>query len=314
MAVTVYRSTDTSAPTLSGTAGDLVNLLDKCLVAGYGSKTAAGWSKPYTGTNAAVFRMGGGNQFYLDVNDNSPGAATSQEARLRGYEAMTAVATGTAPFPTVAQLAAGIIVRKSAAASGTTRVWTLIADDRTFYLLIQTGDTAGMWFCFAFGDLYSYLSTSDGYRTMIMGRNNESSALATGERADTTVGTIGGSGSSSGHYLARSYTALGASIAWGALGDDIKAGVAGVLRGTMALPHPVDGAIWLSPVFVTESTAVMRGKLRGFMQWLHTVASFADQDTVSGAGPYAGRTFLLFKTTGNSNAYCIDISGPWDTN
>src|SRR5262245_26448894 len=134
MAVTVYRSTDSSAPTLSGTAGDLVNVLDKCLVAGYGSKTAAGWSKPFTGTNAAVFRMGGGNQFYLDVNDNGPGAGTGQEARVRGYETMTAVATGTGPFPTVAQLAAGIIVRKSAALSGTTRAWVMVADDRSFYL------------------------------------------------------------------------------------------------------------------------------------------------------------------------------------
>src|SRR4029077_17944641 len=160
---------------LSGTAGDLVNVLDKCLVAGYGSKTGAGWSKPFTGTNAAVFRQGAGNQMYLDVNDNSPGAATAQEARVRGYETMSAVATGTGPFPTVAQSANGLFVRKSAAASGTARVWCVIADDRTFYLLIQSGDVAGQWYGVAFGDYYSFVTGTDNYRTMIIARNLEAS-------------------------------------------------------------------------------------------------------------------------------------------
>lgn len=39
MTIHVFRSTDTGAPTLSGTAGDLTNLLDKLLVDGYNSKT-----------------------------------------------------------------------------------------------------------------------------------------------------------------------------------------------------------------------------------------------------------------------------------
>ena len=37
--VKVYKSTDRGAPTLSGTAGDLVYLLDACLVNGYNSRT-----------------------------------------------------------------------------------------------------------------------------------------------------------------------------------------------------------------------------------------------------------------------------------
>ena len=67
MTVRLYRSTDGSAPTLSGTAGDLINLLDKCLVSGYGSSTAAGWTKPYTSTNAAAFRPGLGLQYYINI-------------------------------------------------------------------------------------------------------------------------------------------------------------------------------------------------------------------------------------------------------
>ena len=39
----VYKSTDTSAPVLVGGVSSLINLLDKCLVTGYGSKTAKRW-------------------------------------------------------------------------------------------------------------------------------------------------------------------------------------------------------------------------------------------------------------------------------
>lgn len=39
MTIHVFKSTDTGAPTLSGTAGDFVNLLDKLLVDGYNSQT-----------------------------------------------------------------------------------------------------------------------------------------------------------------------------------------------------------------------------------------------------------------------------------
>jgi hypothetical protein len=313
VAVNVYRSSDSSAPTLSGTAGDLVNLLDKTLVSGYGSKTAAGWSKPYTGTNSAVFRMGAGNQFYLDVNDNGPGAATAQEARVRGYETMSAVATGTGPFPTTAQLSAGIVVRKSAAASGTTRTWCLIADDRTFYLFVQTGDVAGQWWGFSFGDLYSYVTGTDNYRTVIIGRVVENSASGGNEWLEMTSSTV--LSTLTGHYMARVYTGLGGSVNVGKVGDNSKGIALGsALRGVFAVPHPVDGAVWLSPVFVNDSTVTVRGKLRGFYHYLHTVASFTDQDTVAGAGVYSGHTFLLFKTTGQGGVHCIDITGAWDTN
>ena len=40
-APTIYRSTDASAPVLTGEVGKLVDLLDACLVNGYGAKSAA---------------------------------------------------------------------------------------------------------------------------------------------------------------------------------------------------------------------------------------------------------------------------------
>ena len=51
MTVRVYRWDDASAPVLTGEVGKLAALLKACLVTGYGSKTAAGWSNPYSATN-----------------------------------------------------------------------------------------------------------------------------------------------------------------------------------------------------------------------------------------------------------------------
>src|SRR5690348_12633571 len=126
----VYSSSDTGAPVLTGQAGSLIAVLDACLVNGYGTQTAAGWTKAFSGTNKADYRMAGGNQFYLDVDDSAAQTAAGKEANVRGYEAMTALATGTNAFPTTTQFAApGQVIRKSATADATSRGWILVADD-----------------------------------------------------------------------------------------------------------------------------------------------------------------------------------------
>ncbi len=304
--VTVYRNTDSSAPTLSGTAGDLVNLFDKCLVTGYGSKAAAGWSKPYTGTNTAVFRMGGGNQFYLNLDDNSPGAGGATEARARGYEVMTAVGTGTGLFPTVAQVTNGIIPRKSAAANATTRSWVVVADDRTVYLYVLTADTANVYLSFMFGDFYSYLA-SDNYRTMIAGRITENN----GSASDFLSRLAPAKAALSGHFVARNYTGLGTSAVAGKYGDSSVNNTA--LTGNITFPNPVDGGLYGSPCFLyVPDAATIRGQLRGFWHQLHTATGFADFDTVSGSG----RTFTFLKQTidGSSAAFLMETSDTWDTN
>jgi hypothetical protein len=278
---------------------------------GTNTKAAAGWTKPFTGTSRASFRMGGGNQMYLDVNDNGPGAGTFKEARVSGFETMSAVGTGTGQFPTVAQMATNLFVRKSATADATARVWTVIADDRTFYLLIQAGDNASWWYCTVFGDFLSYLAGTDNYRTVLIARITENSATAATERADFIPNATGIA--TTGHFVARAYTGLGGSLNIAKLGDYFKAGGTNTLVGNIPLPSPVDGQAWIAPLLVGESTALIRGKLRGFMHQMHLLASWADQDQVTGSGVYAGHTFLMFKTTPNAGVYCIDIQA-WDTN
>jgi len=50
----VYRFDDGNAPVHVGTAGSLVNLLEKCLVTGYGDKLPAGWTKDYANVENTI--------------------------------------------------------------------------------------------------------------------------------------------------------------------------------------------------------------------------------------------------------------------
>lgn len=62
-----------------------------------------GWTKEYSGTNLAAYRMAAaasGARFYMRI-DNTNGTF----CRIRGYETMSDVNTGTGLFPTVAQMA-----------------------------------------------------------------------------------------------------------------------------------------------------------------------------------------------------------------
>lgn len=318
MAVTLYRSTDTSAPTLSGTVGSLVALLDACLVVGYGSKTAAGWTKPFTATNKAVFRAGGGNQFYLDVDDAAPAATPlAREARLRGYETMSAVATGTGPFPTVAQIAGGCTIRKSTTADATARSWVILADNKTVYIFIASADTANVYLGTMFGDIYSLL-TGDSYRTMLIGNSADNSTTdrlrenGAGAAVFTAI---------AGHYAARAYTGLGGSVQLGQHGDvgAVNAAAAGTVNvGVVPFPNPTDGGLYLARWWQVDPTTApansRRGYLRGLWHFTHPVTAAADGDTISGSDDLAGRTFLILKGGGSAaGIYCLETSNTWDT-
>jgi hypothetical protein len=319
----VYNSTDASAPTLTGQVGSLVALLDACLVNGYGAKAAAGWTKPFTGTNGACFKQGTsvvtpGTQRYLKVDDNGPGAATAKEARASGFEAMTAFGTGTGQFPTTTQLAAGIIPRKSTTADGTARAWTVFADARTVYVYVLTGDTAGAYFGFCFGDIYSAMAT-DAYKQIIIGPVVENSASAV---TGLSFAALASSTAVVGHYMPRSYTQLGTSIQVKKGGDGFVNGLgvnnANALVGPINVYNGPDSSLYTADVRVGENPSGqilhIRGRLRGFRHQLHPIASLADGDTFDGVGEMDGRSFIILKQSGSGTSvgcFCMETTA-WE--
>jgi hypothetical protein len=317
MAFTIYRSTDSSAPVLTGQTGTLVTVLDAVLVNGYGAKPAAGWAKTFSGTSKAVYRPGAGNRFYLRVQDDGPGVGSFREARITGYETVSDVDTGLSPFPTAAQGVGGIamvIARKSSTLDATARAWMAVADDRTLYFFALTGDTANVYHAFAFGDFYS-LIPSDAFRTFIVGRIAENSGIATNDRLDTLVASPV---STANIYLARGHTGLGGSVHGGKHGDSAKGGGSGVLNGVVPFTNPTDGGAYLARVWIHDPTTApaggIRGRFRGLWHFCHAIASVNDGDTISGTGTLSGKTFLFIKQSGNAGLYTIETSNTLETN
>lgn len=160
-----FTSDDAGAPVLSAQRGRLIAVLDWVL-AGKG-----GWDKVYTGTNLAAYRSQTGNRFYLRVDDTQ-----IRYSRLRGYRTMTAVSTGTLPFPTTAVAAANTWGVNKGYMEGTApRKYWGIRSDRFVMLFLEYMQEAGednqginSHSMLCFGDLPS-LADADGFCTLIGG-------------------------------------------------------------------------------------------------------------------------------------------------
>lgn len=323
--VRLYKSTDASAPVLSGTAGTLITCLDAILVNGYGSMAAAGWSKAFTTTNKAVYRMAttGNTGFYVDVNDAAP--VTAKEAEMRGYETMSAIATGTGPFPTAAQTSFGTVLRKSTTADSTARTWYCVADDSCFYFFSDTGDFTSPSYSsgFMFGDFFSY-KASDPYGCAIIGFSVENAgAVVSNQRMASLVPvTSGAIAALGGHYIARAWTGVGGSTQFGKVSSilaydttvAIGVGIGSTDASYPTYPNGPDSALLLSPVWATETKAV-RGYLKGFWAPLHP-QPLAHADTFSGTGNMAGKSFLALNMksalgTGVNGQIMIETSNTW---
>jgi len=312
---TIYRSTDGSAPTVSGTAGDLTNLLDKCLADGYGSMAAAGWTKAYTATNRRAYRNGtGSTQLYWRVRDDAGGTGGAKEALIRGYEAMTDVNTGTNPFPTNAQSALtdnSLIIRKSATADATTRPWIVVADAKTCYVFIQSGDQSNTYYAAAFGDFYSVVA-ADVWNACLSARTLENSSGAGSADLDGFNINIVANNSFVNVGLCAARTASGAVGSQGYLRTSTWSQVFnGVSANTiLAYPNPSDNSIYLSRVFLGQNASVaghLRGYFRGYWAWMHALG-VNDGDTFSGSGDLAGKTFLVIKNSPNQGLFIIETS------
>lgn len=329
MTVTVYKSTDTSAPSLTGQAGSLITLLDAILVNGYGSKTSQGWTKPFTGTNAASYRVGGGNQRYLDVADNAAGSAAY--ARIVGYESMSALATGTNPFPTAAQFSGGLYCHKSATADATARPWFAYGNNLMFYLFVATDSSATNPILggFMFGDFTSYVA-GDTYNTLLFAGTTTSAAVTSTNNHWMLVNLSFAQNAMVGCYLARANTGLGGSVAgskhsnggmFGITGNSLSIPYApgGTLQPTNgttvatppAYPMAADSSLYMERFWILES-GTFRGEMPGLWCPMHS-APLAHLDTFSGAGSLASKSFeaLRCNVTSSGAEFFVETSSTW---
>lgn len=306
MTVRYYLSSDSGAPTLAyNVAGSLIAVLDACLVNGYGSRTAAGWTKPYSGTNLAVYRQGGGPMRYLNVVDTS--TASNGPVIVRAYESMTGTGTGTNPFPTVAQVASPTWYRGYLTNVIT---WAVVADETAFYLYVLAGTNAGLYF---FGEPNT-LDTSDAYATVL---NFPTTTL--NNVANNSIGagfSISSTAAIPGHYSCRSYDAATKSFGLSKHTDVWKTGASTFMgAGVLNYPNITDGGIYMAPIWFTEVNTLnyIRSTAPGLWCPLTSMTTFNHLDIVTPTtGDLAGRALLVLKPiTSTVGSAFIEISDTW---
>lgn len=295
MALTIYRSTDVGAPTVPYGSGNVIKLLDACLRTGYGAKAGAGWTKPFvSGTTVAVFKQGGGQNRCLRVWD----ARTTDDpntyaltALVRGYETMTAISTGTGPFPTTAQSPGnGLMVRSSISYEPPNPpAWILRANSTWFDLLISSGYHAPRGSALAtydgrltFGSFIS-MKSGDLYNDMI------SAEMHTSHWPYWNENSLNGE-----MFVSRSDT--------GVIGSKEAKLLNTMLRGEGGLgtgypydfpyPNRTNNTVLLNQ-YIIHCDGYPRGTLPGVWGTPHGVNNLGTGNTFGGNSTLAGRTFEI---------------------
>ena len=312
MPVTVYRSTDSGAPLLSNANGSLIAVMRACLADGYGSKAAAGWTAPFTGTNLIAFRQGtGGNNRFLRVFDGGVDGSTHRTIKVRGYEAMTAISTGTGPFPTLGQMAGnGATMAYFQNGRGLPNpAWVMVATSSFFHLIVEQGDGTLYPEYMAFGKFNSDLA-GDTFNDVLVAGTADGGGW--GGFVDVTGGI----------WVTRSDTGALGAVASSIYTETrtsyyVTASTFGT--GSVINPYPdrVRGGLLQSqPALVVDG--FRRGRIPGFWEMHHLPADIGGHRTTwsGGAGSLAGRQFQIFGpiaglVTGAGAYVTIETSDTW---
>lgn len=274
------------------------------------------WEKVYTGTNKAVYRSldVACPRHYLRVDDTG-----TTVARVRGFESMTDVDTGTGPFCTDTQMSGGGYWHKSTVASATANKWRLYGDSQ----VVLVGVAAGS------GQIAANMAAplrGFGFPiTLRPGGDPWCSFLSAGGSVPNTQngGMLDGGGTSGNNGFVAS------PRAWQGLGASVFLDTKPVSGGTSqsgndaalgAFPSEVDGELKLARMQLVEQgfqkppRAICPGVWH--IPQVGTAGVIADGDIQIGSGDLAGRGVLLAATsTGLSTAvaghYAVDITGPW---
>lgn len=271
---------------------------------------AAGWEKSFSGTNVAAYKSSDPSStgLYLRVDDTTP-----RHCRVRGYETMSGIDTGTGPFPTDIQLNGGLYWSKSAYNDSNSRKWLVFSDGKCFYFARNyTYEYPYDYEVTGFGDILSKRVTGDPYGAFISGPN----VYVAQQRP--TGGNLyyqnAYSGNDNSIYMPRRSSNIGSSVPVAK-----SAGTFGIADfwsgyGNIPYPNPTDGGLYMSDVPLIENqTIVVRGTLPGFRVTPQNIPAqtFAAKDSFVGED---NRKYVAIPGAASvSQGICcfVDVTGPW---
>lgn len=315
-----YTSEDAGAPQIppGSVGGALVAVLKAVLVTGYGAKAAAGWSNPFnSGSTVACFKQGVGanNRVYrvwdAQTSDNVYGY---RQINIRGYEAMTAISTGTGPFPTTAQCSGNGLVMAYKVnttydpGSGNVNIpWRIWADAHTVIIATTpTGNPVDASNFITFGAFESN-KASDPYSEMVTGFNGEYLTGYQGSYNDYTTMFVTRTGAGTGGSVPACVMAVQAPQVSSMMGTS-----------TYQYPDEATGSILLSKATILTAVggdptlSKMRGVLKWFWDTPHNVLlNFPPETTFSGNGLNAGKTFGVVGGYNGAGCGIIETSNTW---
>jgi len=295
MAYTIYRSTDSGAPVLTGNTASLIPLLDAVLVNGYGSKPPAGWTKPFSGTDKAVYRNAANAiaRSYFRVVDT----ATNHTTKVRGYDTMSDIDTGTGPFPAISDVTGdGLSIARSVSVNNNVRPWIAAADERTLVLFVQFDGIN--WEMFYLGDGIPDVSYNANF-SILAARNSENHP---GPQLALFAEPITSLTFNKGIYIKGTYGGVNAKLCRAFAGPGLFfstiSGGMSFLGGILAMPN--DNSIYLfqPPLAYYDGIAywLRQGVYRFVYVPIHRAEQFTHGDTFDGVGALSGKSFEIIKS------------------
>ena len=314
-----YSSADAGAPQLTITSHGTMNaVLKAVLVDGYGSRAGAGWTAAFTGANLLALQQGaGGNGRILRCFDGSYDASTMRRIYLRGYESMTAISTGTGPFPTTGQLTgngASALYGYLNAADTPAVAWECYATSSFFHMFISWvgGGVTTYREWFGFGTFES-LKPGDTYADVLLAgraQNDQSGHVGVYSQGQTFAD------SPMGIYIARSDTgAAGAKFGLYVAAHNANASYFGG-SSSYPLPTRVDNALVMSRPEVW-CDGQQRGYIPGIWDTGCPATDLNEGDTWSGktGSPISGLSFKIMKGIGRwsvgATSVAVETSNTW---
>lgn len=323
MATTLFTNIDLSGDPLGALANvyhsqafdltvaqdKLIDLLTFVLV---DHANGPGWTKPYTGTNKAVFQPSAGNQHYFRVDETDG----SYYADVRMFESMTDVDTGSNESPS------GGTSRwyKGGSSGSSNNDWFIICDERAFYFGMKPTDYASadeMFLVSFWGDFVPY-DVSSAYLTGLYSSSTTSSTIYAA--ANTPLTGVPVASPSGNMRILRGYNNSGTGIDFrhaprfaGVTNVNVYLTGAADAPGT---PNPASGQIDLAKADVFENTSgatrVAVAEIPGLYVPRHEyrdtylVPNFLN--LLVGSGDFSGKSFLCVKS---GSAGGVDVNpGP----
>lgn len=256
-------------------------------------RAPAGWIKPYSGTNKAVYQSQGiGASGCLVRAEDS----YADYCRLRAYESMTDIDSGTDPFPTVAQVSDA----NRPSIHMATASWLVAADAYSFIIVSYNGTTFGLA---GFGDFVPSIP-SDAHNCFLMGTHPATSPFM--------AHTLGGAPSLN-RWAKRAADGTTKSAQCSLLGGPMPSQQTYVGLGTgYTYPAPGVGGLLVAPLLINDG--MIRGTVPGVFHPMHNNPG-SDGDIVACVIGGVSRDLRLtqqsYTSTPNGGRIAIDITGPW---